>query len=68
MIAMIADGVTAFNQNVARIQASPDYRKPEAFGLAAVRRVSKTGEVLDVRFPTVNLKENYGSHAVFWGH
>lgn len=62
----LVDTKEDFAAIVAAVQMDTQYQKPAAFGLAAVRRVRATDEVLDVRFPTVNLGQNYGSHAIFW--
>lgn len=47
-----------------RIIQAPRYRKPEAFGLG-LAHIGRNGRILAVRFPRVNLRENFGSAAVF---
>lgn len=55
----------AFQQKVTEIQDSSTYPgNPDAFALGLVRYDGDT--VLDVRFPTVNYRENNGSAAIFW--
>lgn len=62
---MYTKTIDQFTTMVARIEDDPDYPgRPDAFALGIVRYNGDT--VLDVRFPTVNHKENYGSAAVFW--
>lgn len=53
-----------FAQFVKIVESKKGYVQPEAFALGVVRRDGDT--VLDVRFPTVNCRENYGSAAVFY--
>ncbi|MBA3700561.1 MAG: tetrahydrodipicolinate N-succinyltransferase N-terminal domain-containing protein [Planctomycetes bacterium] len=64
----------AFKALVTRIEAQPDYRRPEAFavGLASFSMagldkpwvVASPGKILDTWFPLVNLGENFGTAAV----
>lgn len=52
-----------FKKYVEIVENKKGYTRPDAFALGLVRRDGET--VLDVRFPTVNYQENYGSAAVF---
>jgi 2,3,4,5-tetrahydropyridine-2,6-dicarboxylate N-succinyltransferase len=63
-----------FKALVTRIEAQPDYRRPEAFavgiasfsmaGLDKPGVVASPGKILDTWFPVVNLNENFGTAAV----
>ncbi len=63
-----------FKALVTRIEAQPDYRRPEAFavgiasfsmaGLDKPGVVGSPGRILDTWFPLVNLGENFGTAAV----
>lgn len=53
-----------FAVEVARIEASDGYRRPLAFGIG-IAHVSEAGNILDTFFPFPNLKNNFGSAAVF---
>lgn len=55
-----------FSRLVEKVQSDPDYREPEAFALG-LARIAVSGEVLDVRFPSVNRNENHGTAAVLAG-
>src|SRR3990167_637483 len=58
--------VQEFERLVETIQNDSDYREPEAFGLG-LARIAISGEVLDVKFPSVNRNENHGTAAVLAG-
>lgn len=53
-----------FKAYVDGIEAQEGYKRPEAFAIG-VARLSKKGDTLDVFYPHVNLRENYGAAAVF---
>ena len=48
---------------VARIEATPGYDKPAAWGVG-LATVAPSGKVLDASFAVVNLGENYGAAAI----
>lgn len=53
-----------FNRISTTIQERKTYRKPEAFALG-LAHIGRSGRVLSVRFPFVNLNNNHGSAAIF---
>ena len=58
--------VDEFNELVASAEASSEYKKPVAFGIAKVDRGQKNADkILQANFAIVNWNENFGSAAVF---
>ncbi len=58
--------VDEFKELVANVEASSDYKKPVAFGIAKVDRGQKNADrILQANFAVVNWNENFGSAAVF---
>ncbi len=58
--------VDEFKELVANVEASSDYKKPIAFGIAKVDRGQKNADkILQANFAVVNWDENFGSAAVF---
>lgn len=53
-----------FAQLVAEIQARDGHVRIEAFAIG-LAHIGRTGNVLSVRFPYVNLNQNFGSAAIF---
>jgi len=58
--------VTEFLELVDRVTEDPDYIEPEAFALG-LARVTASGQVLDVKFPVINRRENHGTAAILAG-
>lgn len=54
-----------FAAAVAAIEAREGYVRPQAFAIG-LAHVSRNGNVLSVRYPHVNLNENFGSAAIFF--
>ncbi len=48
---------------VQTIETRPEYRRPVAFAVGVATVTADDHRVLDVRFPVVNLQENYGTAA-----
>ena len=58
--------VDEFKELVTNVEASSDYKKPVAFGIAKVDRGQKNADkILQANFAVVNWDENFGSAAVF---
>ena len=58
--------VDEFKELVASVEASSDYKKPVAFGIAKVDRGQKNADkILQANFAITNWNENFGSAAVF---
>lgn len=55
-----------FGLLVEEVEARPGYRRPLAFGLGVATTVED--KVLDVRFLTINVRENFGTAAVLARH
>ena len=56
--------VDDFNKVVAKIQSEEGYKPPQAFAIG-LAHIGKSGKVLSVLYPHVNLNENFGTAAIF---
>lgn len=54
----------SFKAAVAAVEARPNYQRPQAFAIG-LAHIKESG-VLSVRFPHINLGENFGAAAIFY--